>query len=427
MDGSGLRVQCYWDFDLTDRPFMNTADYCRELRHHLEEAVAAHLVSDVPLGAFLSGGIDSSTVVALMSQRLGEPVKTFSIGFPDAEYSEIRYARAVARRFATDHHELVVGPDAVARLPEVLDRIDEPFGDSSAIPTYLVSQLAREHVTVVLTGDGGDELFGGYPWTHRYQAHRYMSVVPRPVLRAAARTARAALPGFPAAFREKAANFILDSARAPEEGYLRRLMLTDSTLRSHLYAADFAAVLARDGWDSAEAARRWLRKAPGRDFRNRMLYADTHFYCAEDDLTKVDRASMAWSLEARVPLLDHRLVEFVAAIPADLKLRRLTSKYVLRQAVADLLPREVLTKRKQGFTLPLAAWLRGPLRDTLHDALLDGRARQRGWLQPEAVRQVLEDHLSRRRDRAHLLWALLALEVWARNYLDRVAEPAGMI
>jgi asparagine synthase (glutamine-hydrolysing) len=413
-----IYVRCYWDFTPADASTKSAREYGEELQVRLQESVRAQLVSDVPLGAFLSGGLDSSTVVALMSKALPVPVKTFSIGFQEATFNELPYAQAVAERYGTDHHSLILEPRAVERLPELLTHFDEPFGDQSAIPTYFVSEFARKQVTVVLTGDGGDEIFGGYEWQRRYLMTNRLQVLPMSIRRRLPSLASAF--GAPTAHRakqEKLRNFLLDAASSAEDGYLRRLTLFDSSARAALYSSDFRRHV--DGWDSQAALRSWVRSLPATDFRNRMLYADTHFYCPEDCLTKVDRMTMAWSLEARVPLLDHTLVEFMASAPPDLKLRGLTSKYLLRQAVRDLLPAPLLARRKQGFSIPLGGWLRGPLRGVLRDTLLGDQARTRGWLRPDVIARMINQHTTGERDHAHQLWALLALELWAQEYVDR--------
>ncbi|HET7438006.1 MAG TPA: asparagine synthase (glutamine-hydrolyzing), partial [Nitrospira sp.] len=410
-------LQCYWDFAPADASTKSAREYSGELQERLRESVRAHLVSDVPLGAFLSGGLDSSTVVALMSKAMSAPVKTFSIGFRDGGYNELPYARMVADRYETDHHVLIVEPQAVKRLPELLTHFDEPFGDSSAIPTYLVAEFARRHVTVVLTGDGGDEMFGGYEWQRRYLMTHRLRVLPLSIRRQLPfLTSVIAAPVSYRARLEKVRNFLLDAASSAEDGYVRRLTLFDSSARALLYSPDLRGHL--NGWNSQKALRSWVQRLPTTDFRNRMLYADTHFYCPEDCLTKVDRMTMAWSLEARVPLLDHTFVEFMASIPPDFKLRGLTSKYLLRQAVGDLLPAPLLAKRKQGFSIPLGAWLRGPLRVMLCDTLLGDRVRRRGWLRPETMERMINQHITGERDHAHRLWALLALELWAGEYID---------
>lgn len=417
-----VRVQSYWDFTPADTSARSEPEYRRELLDRMRESVRAHLVSDVPLGAFLSGGLDSSTIVALMSEEMTEPVKTFSIGFKEGALNELPYARAVAERFATDHNELVVEPQAVQSLPTLLTHFDEPFGDSSAIPTYLVSKIARQRVTVVLTGDGGDELFGGYEWQRRYLMTRRLEALPLSLRRQLPTLASAFwVPGLYRPQREKVANFLIDVASPPEEGYIRRLTLIDLSSRRALYSPDLFNRL--DGWDSRRALQKWVRRLPMTDFRNRMLYADTHFYCSEDCLTKVDRMSMAWSLEARVPFLDHRLVEFVSSIPPNLKLRGLTSKYLLRETVRGILPPPLFHRAKRGFSVPLATWLRGPLHDILCDALLGEGLRQRGWLRQDVMERMIRQHTSGERDYAHRLWALLALELWAREYVDRPRLP----
>ncbi len=422
LDRSGLRVERYWDFVPAERPSRSLGDCVAELRERLQEAVRSHLVSDVPLGAFLSGGLDSSTVVALMSLEGVPPVRTFSVGFREARFDELPYARQLAERYGTEHREVVVGPEVAGRLPELLAHFDEPFGDSSAIPTYLVSELARRHVTVVLTGDGGDEVFCGYEWQRRYEVLKLLYRLPAR-LRAWAPQLAHLLPA--GRWRQRGRGLLADLSLSPAEGYLRRMTLFDASWRRELYHDDLRAAL--DGHDGLEALRAWLDALPGADFRNRMLYADTHFYCPEDCLTKVDRMTMAWSLEARVPLLDHEVVEFMATVPPEWKLRGFTSKYLLRRAIADLLPPALLRKRKQGFSVPVGPWLRGPLYPLAADLLLDGRATKRGWLRPDAVRRLLDEHRAGRADHGHRLYALLGLEVWARHYLDRAPASTAAV
>jgi asparagine synthase (glutamine-hydrolysing) len=424
LERSGLRLERYWDFVPAERASRSLREYVVELQGRLREAVRSHLVSDVPVGAFLSGGLDSSTVVALMSLEGAHPVRTFSIGFREAQFDELPYARQVAERYGTQHRELVVEPAVAGRLPELLTHFDEPFGDSSAIPTYLVSELARQDVTVVLTGDGGDEVFCGYEWQRRYEMLKPLYRLPA-ALRARAPRLAGLLPAGP--WRQRVRGLLTDVSLSPSEGYLRRMTLFGASQRRELYHGDLRRTL--DGHDSLDALRAWLDALPETDFRNRMLYADTHFYCPEDCLTKVDRMTMAWSLEARVPLLDHEVVEFMATVPPEWKLRGFTSKYLLRRALADLLPPALLRKRKQGFSVPVGPWLRGPLYELAGDLLLDARAAGRGWLRPEAVRRLLDEHRDGRADHGHRLYALLGLEVWARQYLDRVpgsAAPVGV-
>jgi len=422
LDRSGLRTEGYWDFVPAERASRSLREYVAELRGRLREAVRSHLVSDVPVGAFLSGGLDSSVVVALMSLEGARPVRTFSIGFRETRFDELPYARQVAERYGTEHRELVVEPEVAGRLPQLLTHFDEPFGDSSAIPTYLVSELARRHVTVVLTGDGGDEVFCGYEWQRRYEMLKPLYHLPS-ALRAHAPRLALLVPTGP--WCQRVRGLLTDVSLSPAEGYLRRMTLFDASGRRELYHDDLRRSL--DGHDSLEALRAWLDALPQADFRNRMLYADTHFYCPEDCLTKVDRMTMAWSLEARVPLLDHEVVEFMATVPPEWKLRGFTSKYLLRRALADLLPPALLRKRKQGFSVPVGPWLRGPLYELAADLLLDARAAGRGWLRPEAVRRLLNEHRAGRADHGHRLYALLGLEIWARQYVDRVPASGAAV
>ncbi len=414
-DRQGVRVDRYWALPVApDRSL--EAGACRErLRELLAEAVRLRLVSDVPLGAFLSGGIDSSVVVALMSRAMSEPVRTFSIGFAEQDYDELAHARRVARHLGTDHHELVVRPDALALLPRLVWQLDEPFADPSMIPTFYVSEMARREVTVALSGDGGDESYGGYetyPWALAYAR---CDRVPAP-LRALAGGGSRLLGGDHALGRKlrRVSMSVLDRHldvmayfRPPE---LARLAAPG--LRAALADHDpFAAQ--RETFARAAAA---LGDVPA------LLVVDAMHYMADDVLTKVDRTSMLNSLEVRVPLLDHRVLEFVATIPFELKLRDGVGKWILREAVRDLLPAETLARGKQGFAVPIDRWFGGAFGALAREVLLDGRARGRGWLDERGVERVLEGEGLRHERRARQVFALVTLELWAQTYLDRPRE-----
>jgi asparagine synthase (glutamine-hydrolysing) len=381
-------------------------------------------MSEVPLGAFLSGGIDSSAVVAAMAEQTTGRVKTFSIGFPDADFDELRYARLVAERFGTEHHELIVEPRAIEVLPTLVRHYGEPYGDSSAIPTYYVAQLTRQHVTVALNGDGGDELLAGYErhWAARVAA-RY-DAIPGIVRHGLIRPLIPLLPEprQRRAFLRRAKRFMAAAHLPVFDRYLQWVGAYTPAQKQALYTHEFSETL--DGNDSG----RWLRQAlapePQLDPVDAVLRADTLLYLPEDLLAKVDIASMANSLEARSPLLDHRLVEFCAALPSNLKLRGRTSKWLLRQLMKDRLPPEVLTRSKMGFGVPVGEWLRGEFRPLLEDTLLSARASVRGYFRPEALRALVEEHLTRRADRTSYIWALLMLELWFREFVDGTSAPA---
>lgn len=410
------RVRRYWE--LPDREEQIAPDEAAaEVRRLLREAVRSHLVADVPVGAFLSGGVDSASVVATMAE-LGVRPQTFSIGFEEDEFNELGYARQIARLYDTDHHELVVRPDAWALTERLVWYLDEPFADASAIPTYLVAQLAKERVKVVLSGDGGDELFAGYDryaWT--LSEERRFGWLPAPARRQMARLAAALPPG------ARGKNYLRHLAQPAHPRYVDGESLFPLPHKARL----LGPALRDEGAGVAplEARCALLDQAQG-DLLRRLLYLDTVTYLPLDILTKVDRMTMAHSLEARPPLLDHRLVEYAFRLPSALKLARDgTQKAVFKRAVADLLPPAILNREKRGFALPLARWLRGPLRAPMLALLRDRRLAQRGWLDPKAIDGYLTEHLTGRRDHGLPLFSLLVLELWARRFLDGAAQPTA--
>jgi asparagine synthase (glutamine-hydrolysing) len=411
-----VELQRYWDLRPAPR-VIDAEEAAAEVRQRLREAVRSHLVSDVPVGAFLSGGIDSATVVATMVE-LGARPKTFSIGFDDPAFDELSWARRVAQHFGTDHHELVVRPDAWALAESLVWFLDEPFADVSAIPTWLVAELAAREVKVVLSGDGGDEVFAGYD---RYPAAlteaRRLDWLPRPA-RGALGLIAALLPD-----------------RAPGKHWLRhasldaRIRFVDGEslfpgdLKARLCGPRLLAELAR-GVDPLAERAAFLSRAPG-DALGRLIYLDTLTYLPLDILTKVDRMTMAHSLEARPPLLDHHLVEAVFALPSALKVSGSEQKAVLKRAMAGRVPPEILARRKMGFGVPIRRWFRGPLRDAVVDLLTDARTRARGHLEPRMVDALIDEHLSGRRDQSVRMWALVMLELWCRRFLDSAPARAA--
>jgi asparagine synthase (glutamine-hydrolysing) len=412
LGGGEPAIRRYWDLRFAPGPDRPEAEWIDGLRWRLADAVRSHLVADVPVGAFLSGGMDSATVVALMARAATGPVRTFSIGFDEARFDELEHARRVARRHRTDHCELVVKPDALEALPRLAWQFDEPFADASALPTYYVSKITREHVTVALSGDGGDENFAGYlRYARALGLHRTVDggplVLLRPLLRLAARL-------LPPGARGQGTLELLGAD--PIERYLRLVTFERAaTLRALLTAEARANV---GPAVSAEPFRRLARESRAPDYVSTLQYLDVATYLPDDILTKVDRASMLVSLEARVPLLDHLLMEYVATIPTALKLRQGTGKAILKRAMAPDLPGETLGRRKMGFGVPLAAWFRRELAEYARDVLLDSRTRQRGLLAPAAVARLLDEHAAGR-DHSSRIWALLCLEEWARRWLDR--------
>jgi len=420
VDAGGKRLESYWEPPREVRP-MGEAEAGSSLRERLDEAVRMRLVSDVPLGAFLSGGVDSSITVALMSRHSHEPVKTFSIGFGQRAYDELRYARAVAETFETEHREFTVEPDAVSLLPRLVRHYGEPFADSSAIPTFYLAQRTREHVTVALSGDGGDEAFGGYD---RYRAMRLGEMfdrlpllVRRAVLAGPGRLLRTLSTSEPRTLRRRLRRFAEALALPRGERYLEWVAYFREAERLALYSDRFREKL------RGERPQDYLVEEFARvgrlDAAAATAMVDATTYLANDILVKVDVASMANSLEVRSPFLDHEVFAFGLSLPTRLKLSVFSraGKILLRRAFADLLPPRILRRRKMGFGVPMAAWLRGPLREHLRGTLLASDCPERGYFRPETIRRLVEEHLARRADHADRLWALLVFEQWHREFL----------
>jgi len=410
-----LNVQRYWRPAFRpDDPPRREEEYLEELEALFRDAVRRRMISDVPLGAFLSGGVDSSAVVAMMAAEGGPAVKTFTVGFEEAGYSEIEDARAVARHLGTDHHEETVRPDAIAILPDLVWHYDEPFGDSSMVPTWYVARMARRHVTVALSGDGGDELFAGYTRYQRALEDRRLDWIPEPLKRRVLAPLAEALPaGAPARNRLYAAahHSVLTG------GYDLGLY---PYIKSWLYAPAMRAEVGNGGGNGGAALPAGLTRADLEplDLVSRLQWIDTLAYLPDDILTKVDRASMAHSLEARAPLLDYTLVDFMARVPTGLKLRGGVSKYLFRKMLAKRLPEAVFTKRKQGFAVPKGEWFRRDLKTVARERLLDPRTLARGYFRPERIREVLQLHEAGQRDYSDWIWCLLILEEWHRTFMD---------
>jgi asparagine synthase (glutamine-hydrolysing) len=417
-DGA-VTVHRYWTLRYGAKRREGEAALAEELDALLTESVRLRLVSDVPLGALLSGGLDSSAVVAAMRRLVSGPLRTFSIGFDQPEYDELAYAREVARRFETEHHELVVKPDAAAVLPRIVWHHDEPFADSSALPSFALCEMARESVTVALGGDGGDEAFAGYDrYLAAVLAGRY-DQAPASV-RWLLRRLPGLLPGgSPKSAGPRLARFAEALDLPPRRRYARWLTGTADAGGASLYTPELAARVGhRDPLARLEAA---YEASDAPSFLDATLHADVQLYLPDDLLVKMDIASMASSLEVRSPFLDHRLVEFAASLPPSLKLRGLTRKYLLRKIVAGVLPERVVRRRKMGFGVPIDHWLRHELREMAGDVLLDARARGRGYFRPEVVRRYLDEHARGVAHHHGRLWSLLVLELWHRTHVDSPA------
>jgi asparagine synthase (glutamine-hydrolysing) len=412
-----LTVEKYWEIPADETFTGSEADAVDQLRAVLTDAVRSHLISDVPLGAFLSGGIDSSLVVGLMSQVSGARVKTFSIGFDEPEFDELDAARRVAEHFGTEHHEFVVKPDGVGILDRLVSHFDEPFADSSAIPTWYVSEMARRHVTVVLSGDGGDELFGGYD---RYVPHPRVVAFDRYSPRALRRVAAIAAARLPHGVRGK--NFLRHVGRDDKGRYLDAIRFFGADEKPALLTPDVLRLI--EGPDPEARLARHFERFARLPWPSQMMRFDAETYLPEDVLTKVDRMSMAHSIESRVPLLDNEVIAFAAALPAALKIKGGRRKHVLKEVAATLLPRDILDRKKQGFGVPLGTWFRGNLRELFADTLLAPAALQRGYFQPAFVSRLVAEHLAGRRDHTLRLWQLVVFERWHRAYVDRRGSAA---
>jgi len=413
-----LQLHPYWDPDFNVEDNRPIEEHVEHLRGLLTSSVEMRLQSDVPLGAFLSGGIDSTIIVGLMQKLSGEPVRTFSIGFPVAEYDETRYARLAAEHFGTVHQEFRVEPDAVEVLDRLVWHYDEPFADSSAVPTWYVAKLTRQQVTVALTGDGGDELFLGYP---RYRAVRLADRFDR--LPAALRRVLASrfwqkLPasGRQKSFMRRLKRFLEVLGQSPQRRYLDWIAIFNETRRAELYSDEFLATL--PDADPIEFLAAAFARSTARDPVTSTSLTDLVTYLPCDLMTKVDIASMAHGLECRQPFLDHRVVELAARIPAEQKLRGRRDKRVLLQAFGDLLPRPIRRRSKMGFGVPLDAWFRNELKDYARDVLLDPSTLARGHFRPQALSRLLDEHQSGRFDHSYRLWALLVLELWQRRWVE---------
>ena len=413
-----IETQRYWSPDFSKKIKISEPEAIEETLGILREATKMRLISEVPLGAFLSGGVDSSIVVALMAEASEKPVKTFSIGFEEQDFSELKYARQVARHIGAEHHEFIIKPDILEILPTLVEHYGEPYADPSAIATYCVARETRKHVTVALNGDGGDESFAGY---ERYFAMRLAEKYHH-------------LPKFVREnLIEKAVNFVptseikrnrardlkrfLKAASLPKvERYFRWVSPINHDSKENLYTDNFQHKIA--AFDSTRFLKRWFDESKGNGIVDATMLTDQMTYLPNDLLVKVDIASMANSLEARSPFLDHKVIEFAASLPESIKLRGAETKYLLKKVASRLVPREVLYRPKKGFGVPLTHWFRGELKDFLRETLLSEKSLRRGLVKPETVEQLVREHTNAERDHVWQLWTLLMLELWFQQFID---------
>jgi asparagine synthase (glutamine-hydrolysing) len=412
-----VTTEPYWKLEykkiLIDNNKRSEMSYCEELYELLRTTLSQHLLSDVPLGIFLSGGVDSSSLVALLSEVSTQPLETFSLGFEEDSYNELDYARTVAKTFGSNHHELVIKANAVDLISDLIHYFDEPFGDSSAIPVYWISKLAREHVKVALSGEGGDEVFAGY---ETYTAYKIAEIFRRLPSILVTRLIPALIRRLPVSHRKvsfdyKAKRFIEGAMLPPAMAHYCWKVIFAEDAKATLYAKDMDGLiepvaLYRDIYDDCDA----------QDALTKLQHVDLQVYLPDDILVKADRMSMANSLEVRVPFVDHRIVEFAASLPSWLKIRGLNKKYILKRTMAPHLPRQILTGKKRGFNVPIPFWLRNELRELVHDTLSPRRIKEAGFFNPEAVSALIRDHEQMRADLSRNIWGLLVFMLWYEEY-----------
>ena len=419
-----VRTQRYWKLDYSRKLDLPVAEWKERIREQLLAATRRRMIADVPLGAFLSGGIDSSAVVAAMAQVSTEPVRTFSIGFDHEAFDELPHARRIAQQFGTVHEEFQVRADAVEVVPKLIRHYGEPFADSSAIPSFYLAEMTRRHVTVALNGDGGDESFGGYT---RYVSNALagrLERIPLPLRRAAgALGGRIPAGGEISSPRNKARRLAAGLALDGAGRYARYFSTFDASGRSALYTPEFAATI---GAGPEAVIRRAWDEATGADIVDRMLEVDVSTYLVDDLIAKVDIATMAHALEARSPLLDHQLMELAASIPASLKVRGQEKKWILRETLRGWLPDDLLDRPKQGFSVPMSSWLRTDLRSWAREILLDRDAVDRGVFRRDAVEGLLDRHAAGTDADAERIWSLVMLELWHQEFMGSGAVPTAL-
>lgn len=414
----GTAQKRYWDVDRVDKlNYGGEEEILEALREQLSDSVKSHLLSDVPVGAFLSGGIDSSSIVTYMAKHYDKAIKTFSIGFEDSSYNELEYARMIAKRCGTDHHELVLQPNIINLVEELLKFIDEPFGDFSIFPTYLVSKLAREHLKVVLSGDGGDELFAGYDTYLADKVYQYYKSIPSAARNLIDDFARRLPP------RPQKKGFVnimkryIEGAGLPEKLHHTRWMIfLDEAEKQKLYSDNLLSEL--DIERTYDIILQHFKRTGYDEHLDRELYVDLKTYLSDDILVKVDRMSMANSLEARVPFLDHKVVEFSFSIPAKLKMKNYRRKYILKKSMEGVIPSEILQKKKEGFSIPIKNWLRNELKPMMYDVLNRDSIRRDNFFKWDHLEAMMNNHVVGVENNSHKLWALMVFKIWHNHYLE---------
>lgn len=420
-----IKIERYWNLNFQNKINMAEDEFCQRTLDLLTEATKIRLVSDVPLGVFLSGGIDSSAIVGLMSKLSSHPVKTFSIGFEEETFNELKFARKVAKIFATDHHEYIVKPEALNILPKIIWHFNEPFADSSCIPTYYLSKMTRQEVTVALNGDGGDETFAGY---ERYVANKIANIynlIPQSIRKNLVSFITTVLPESTRRkdFIKRFKRFAKANDSSRERRYARWMSIFDDDLKSNLYSEKLKNRLKGiDSWNYLLDA---YRQSDANNFIDATLFVDIMTYLPGDLLVKIDISSMANSLEARSPFLDHKLMEFAASIPSNLKLKGWTTKYLLKKALTKILPKDILNRRKAGFGVPIGTWFRQELKDYAYDILLSEKSLKRGYFKKEAIKRILDEHTKGKIDHGARIWSLINFELWHQMFIDNYSLQNG--
>jgi len=411
-----VRIEKYWKLSCVPKVKRKLNEACEELWDILREATKIRLRSDVPLGVFLSGGLDSSVIAYLMAELMSRPVKTFSIGFAEKEFNELEYAKRVANIIGAEHREFIVKPNAMDILPKLVWHYNEPFADPSALPTYYVSKITRQNVTVALNGDGGDENFAGY---RRYSAHKNAAL-----LQKIPKLLREKLPMFAinqipekyhGAIAGKARRFVEGHSATPAFRHVQWFSIFDNAMKETYYSDDFKETL--KGEDSYDIMGQFFKDTDAQDVIDAALYVDTMTYLPDDLLVKVDVASMANSLEARSPFVDHRVFEFTASLDPSFKLRGNTPKFILKKVMEGKIPKDIIHRKKMGFRLPVDEWFRGELKDYTRE-ILQNKTAQRGYFSPKAIETIINEHISGKFDHGYRLWSLLNLELWHRAFID---------
>ena len=404
----------YWHLNFENKLNIKKEEWRERIVHALDECVKIRMISDVPLGAFLSGGVDSSAVVAFMARHSAQPVKTFSIGFKEQSHNELPYAQMIARQYATDHTEFIVEPNALEVLPDLIYHYEEPYADSSALPTYYVSKLTREHVTVALNGDGGDENFAGYPWYPIHRFAHYWSRLPYFIQQCARTGTRLTGSVIKNTFTNRAIRFVNGAGETPEVRYLRYFAYFHPEEKATLYTPEFR--LLTSAFDSKQFFLRYFQESEASDLLDRALYTDINSYLPDDLLVKVDIASMAVSLEARSPFLDHKFMELAAQIPSSLKLHGREKKYIFKLALEGIIPHANLYRRKMGFGVPIEHWFRGPLKKYIQETLTDPQSLPCKLFNRASLNHLIAEHQHTHISHAYRLWSLLTLELWWRAF-----------